>query len=112
MTTRKKGPSPDGIDNLLRELSENESVGVMSRRKQQSAFVQVSEDTEQLRYAPPHWSGTGYYGMGRYWISLLHSSSTHTHCGYFKQPALHLRSVGASCPSLPSELDHSHISTG
>ncbi|GFX76938.1 transposable element Tcb1 transposase [Trichonephila clavipes] len=31
---------------------------------------------------------------------------------YFKQPALYLRGVGASCPSLPSGLDHSHISTG
>ncbi|GFW03051.1 uncharacterized protein TNCV_156711 [Trichonephila clavipes] len=26
------------------------------------------QDVEQLRYAPPHWSCTGYYGMGRYWI--------------------------------------------
>ncbi|GFV21703.1 uncharacterized protein TNCV_164341 [Trichonephila clavipes] len=52
------------------------------------------------RYAPPHWSCTGYYGIGRYWISLSHSSSTH--CRYFKQPALHLRGAGASCPSLPS----------
>ncbi|GFX18280.1 transposable element Tcb1 transposase [Trichonephila clavipes] len=33
--------------------------------------------------------------MGRYWISLSHSSSTH--CRYFKQPALHHRSVGAIC---------------
>ncbi|GFX57876.1 hypothetical protein TNCV_3068431 [Trichonephila clavipes] len=49
-------------------------------------------------------------GMGRYWISLSHSSSTH--CRYFKQPALHLQGVGASCPSLPSGLGHSHISTG
>ncbi|GFV34553.1 transposable element Tcb1 transposase [Trichonephila clavipes] len=40
--------------------------------------------------------------MGRYWISLSHSSSTHFRC--FKQPALHLRGVGASCPFLPSEL--------
>ncbi|GFX86855.1 transposable element Tcb1 transposase [Trichonephila clavipes] len=40
--------------------------------------------------------------MGWYWISLSHSSSTH--CRYFKQPALHLRGVGASCPSLPSGL--------
>ncbi|GFX42078.1 transposable element Tcb1 transposase [Trichonephila clavipes] len=47
---------------------------------------------------------------GGYWISLSHSSSTH--CRYFKQPALHLRGVGASCPSLPSGLGHSHISTG
>ncbi|GFW18169.1 transposable element Tcb1 transposase [Trichonephila clavipes] len=68
------------------------------------------EDAEQLRYAPPHWSSTGCYGMGRYCISLSHSSSTR--CWYFKQPALHLRGVGASCPSLPSGLGHSHISTG
>ncbi|GFW69980.1 transposable element Tcb1 transposase [Trichonephila clavipes] len=32
------------------------------------------EDAEQLRYAPPHWSCTEYYGIGRYWISLSHSS--------------------------------------
>ncbi|GFW17225.1 transposable element Tcb1 transposase [Trichonephila clavipes] len=56
------------------------------------------EDAEQLRYAPPHWSCTGYYGIGWYWISLSHSSITH--CRHFKQPALHLRSVGASCSSL------------
>ncbi|GFU14981.1 uncharacterized protein TNCV_795501 [Trichonephila clavipes] len=68
------------------------------------------DDAEQLRYAPPHWSCIGYYGMGRYWISLSHSSSTH--CRYFKQPVLHLRGVGASCTSLPSGLGHSHISTG
>ncbi|GFX88879.1 hypothetical protein TNCV_2575861 [Trichonephila clavipes] len=68
------------------------------------------EDAEQLSYAPSNWSCTGHYGMGRYWISLSHSSSTH--CRYFKQPALHLRGVGASCPSLPSGLDHSHILTG
>ncbi|GFW52501.1 hypothetical protein TNCV_404291 [Trichonephila clavipes] len=68
-----------------------------------------TEDAEQLRYAPPFWSCTGYCGMGRYWIGLSHSSSTH--CRYFKQPTLHLRDVGASCPSLPSGLDHSHIST-
>ncbi|GFX60104.1 transposable element Tcb1 transposase [Trichonephila clavipes] len=59
---------------------------------------------------PPLGSCTGYYGMERYWISLSYSSSTH--CWYFKKPALHLRGVGASCPSLPSELIHSHISTG
>ncbi|GFV76074.1 transposable element Tcb1 transposase [Trichonephila clavipes] len=47
---------------------------------------------------------------GWYWISLSHSSSMH--CRYFKQPALHLRSVGDRCPSLPSGLGHSHISTG
>ncbi|GFT95762.1 HTH_38 domain-containing protein [Trichonephila clavipes] len=68
------------------------------------------EDAEHLRYAPPRWSCIGYYGMGRYWISLSHSSSTH--CWYFKQPAIDLRGVGASCPSLPSGLGHSHISTG
>ncbi|GFU12058.1 uncharacterized protein TNCV_2095281 [Trichonephila clavipes] len=65
-------------------------------------------DAEQLRYAPPHWSCTEYYGMGRYWISLTHSSSTH--CRYFKQPVLHPRDVRASCSSLHSGLDHSHIS--
>ncbi|GFT81953.1 hypothetical protein TNCV_3909211 [Trichonephila clavipes] len=53
---------------------------------------------------------TGYYGMGWYWISLSHSSSTY--CRYFKQPALHLRGAGATCPSLPSGLGHSPISTG
>ncbi|GFX62705.1 transposable element Tcb1 transposase [Trichonephila clavipes] len=35
-----------------------------------------------------------------------------THCRYFKQLTLHLRGVGASCPSLPSGFGHSHISTG
>ncbi|GFW12157.1 hypothetical protein TNCV_4936011 [Trichonephila clavipes] len=70
----------------------------------------VKGDAEQLRYAPPHWPCTGYYVMGWYWISLSHSSCTH--CRYFKQPALHLRGVGANCPSLPSGLGHSHISTG
>ncbi|GFV51955.1 transposable element Tcb1 transposase [Trichonephila clavipes] len=49
------------------------------------------DDAEQLRYAPPHWSCTGYYGMEWNWISLSHSSSTH--CRYFKQPALHLTEV-------------------
>ncbi|GFW61152.1 hypothetical protein TNCV_4873621 [Trichonephila clavipes] len=68
------------------------------------------ENAEQLRYAPPHWSCTGYYGMGRYRISLSHSSSRHYR--YFKQLALHLRGVGASCPSFHSELGHCHISTG
>ncbi|GFX90020.1 transposable element Tcb1 transposase [Trichonephila clavipes] len=67
------------------------------------------EDAGQLLYAPPHWSCTEYYGMEPYWISLSHSSSTHYR--YFKQPALHLRGVGANCPSLPSGLGHSHIST-
>ncbi|GFU58439.1 transposable element Tcb1 transposase [Trichonephila clavipes] len=42
------------------------------------------EDAEQLRYAPPHWSCTGYYGMGWYWISLSHSSNTH--CRAWPQP--------------------------
>ncbi|GFU84093.1 hypothetical protein TNCV_2299061 [Trichonephila clavipes] len=69
------------------------------------------EDAEQLRYATPHWFCIDYYGMGRYCISLSHSSSTQ-HCGYFKQPALYLRGVGACCTSLPSGLGHSHISKG
>ncbi|GFW93704.1 hypothetical protein TNCV_4542311 [Trichonephila clavipes] len=47
------------------------------------------------------WGGIGY-----------HSHFSSTHCQYFKQSALHLRGVGASCPSLPSGLGHSHISTG
>ncbi|GFV99534.1 uncharacterized protein TNCV_5078981 [Trichonephila clavipes] len=51
-------------------------------------------DAEQLRYAPSHLFCTGYYGMGRYWISLLYSSSKH--CRYFKQLTLHLRGAGAS----------------
>ncbi|GFT64870.1 transposable element Tcb1 transposase [Trichonephila clavipes] len=49
------------------------------------------EDTEQLRYAPQHWSCTEYYGMGWYWISLSHSSSTH--CWYFKQPEWYISEV-------------------
>ncbi|GFY07891.1 transposable element Tcb1 transposase [Trichonephila clavipes] len=68
------------------------------------------EKAEQLRYASPHWSCTEYYGIGRYWISLSPSSSTP--CRYFKEPALRLQCVGASCPSLPSGLGHSHIPTG
>ncbi|GFU70279.1 hypothetical protein TNCV_904211 [Trichonephila clavipes] len=69
------------------------------------------EDVEQLRYTPPHWFCTGYYGNGVVLdITLAHSSSTH--CRYFKQPLLHLRGVGAICPSLPSGLGRSHISTG
>ncbi|GFY06769.1 transposable element Tcb1 transposase [Trichonephila clavipes] len=67
---------------------------------------------EQLRYAPPHWSCTGYYVMAWYWISLSHFYRSSTHCWYFKQPALHFQGVGASCTSLPSGLGHSHISTG
>ncbi|GFV88251.1 transposable element Tcb1 transposase [Trichonephila clavipes] len=42
------------------------------------------EDTEQLRDAPSHWSCTGYHGVGWYWISFSHSSSTH--CRYLKKP--------------------------
>ncbi|GFX15190.1 hypothetical protein TNCV_2708951 [Trichonephila clavipes] len=75
-----------------------------------SLEVTWRKNAEQLRYAPPHCSCTRYYGMGRYWISLSHSSSLR--CRYFKQPTLHLRGVGNSCPSLPSEFGHSHISTG
>ncbi|GFV36213.1 uncharacterized protein TNCV_2232601 [Trichonephila clavipes] len=48
--------------------------------------------------------------LQRYWISFLHSSTTQ--CRYLIQSALHLRGVRASCPSLPSGLGHSHISTG
>ncbi|GFU71433.1 transposable element Tcb1 transposase [Trichonephila clavipes] len=91
-------------------LKSRASLSATPRWSNSSLETPWREDTEQWRYAPPHWSCTGYYGMGRYWISLLHSSSTH--CRYFKQPALHLRGVGASCPSLPSGLGHSRISRG
>ncbi|GFV99909.1 transposable element Tcb1 transposase [Trichonephila clavipes] len=50
----------------------------------------------------------GIMVLGRYCISLLHSSGMHYR--YFKQPALHLRGVGASCSSLLSGLGPSHIS--
>ncbi|GFT42923.1 hypothetical protein TNCV_1614951 [Trichonephila clavipes] len=85
-------------------VSNNTMVGLESGQNREE------KNAEQLRYAPPHWSYTGYYGMGWHWITLLHSSSTH--CRYFKYPALHLRGVGASCPSLPSALGNIHISTG
>ncbi|GFT43916.1 hypothetical protein TNCV_1183471 [Trichonephila clavipes] len=48
------------------------------------------------------WGGIGYHSR----TPLVR------YCRYFKQPSLHLRGVGASCPSLPSRLGHSHISTG
>ncbi|GFV13778.1 transposable element Tcb1 transposase [Trichonephila clavipes] len=109
----------------------------MSRRKQRSAFDQVSEfDRERIVAYPDcglsfreivsartirrRLQQSGLSGRRPLldaepqtspppMISLLHFSSTH--CRYFKQPALHLRGVGASCPSLPSGLAHSHIST-
>ncbi|GFY22809.1 transposable element Tcb1 transposase [Trichonephila clavipes] len=46
---------------------------------------------------------------GRYLISRWHSFTTRYR--YFKQPVLHLRGVGASCPSLPSGHSISHMST-
>ncbi|GFY35743.1 transposable element Tcb1 transposase [Trichonephila clavipes] len=49
------------------------------------------------------WAGIGYHS---------HAPFSLSHCRYFKQPALHLRGVGASCPSLPSGLGRSHISIG
>ncbi|GFX37408.1 hypothetical protein TNCV_3106601 [Trichonephila clavipes] len=63
------------------------------------------EDAEQLRYAPPHWSCTGYYGMGRYWISLSRSSSTHCRFFYFLLGSSeyffsHLIVVGSSVPAI------------
>ncbi|GFV00386.1 hypothetical protein TNCV_3643641 [Trichonephila clavipes] len=48
----------------------------------------VGEAAELLRYALPHWSRTWYHGLRWYWFSLPHFSSSH--CGYTKQPALHL----------------------
>ncbi|GFU88507.1 hypothetical protein TNCV_567801 [Trichonephila clavipes] len=88
------------------------SVCVSARPRWSDSSLETlwREDAEQLRYAPPHWFCSEYYGMGRYWISL--SLCSRTHCRYFKQPAQHLRGIGASCPSLPSGLGHSHISTG
>ncbi|GFT55500.1 hypothetical protein TNCV_1326681 [Trichonephila clavipes] len=88
-------------------LTKQSSICVATPRWSDSSLeTPWREDAEQLHYAPPHWYCIGYYGMGRYWIALSHSSSTH--CRYFKQPALHHRGVGASCPSLPSGLGHSH----
>ncbi|GFT50762.1 transposable element Tcb1 transposase [Trichonephila clavipes] len=34
------------------------------RLRRQCLETPWREDAEQLRYAPPHWSRTGYYGMG------------------------------------------------
>ncbi|GFU95494.1 hypothetical protein TNCV_2729481 [Trichonephila clavipes] len=85
-------------------------LSATSRWSDSSLETPWTEDAEQLRYAPPHWSCTGYYNMRWYGISLLHSSSTH--CRYFYQPAQQLQGDGSSCPSLPPGLGHSHISTG
>ncbi|GFW26093.1 transposon Tf2-8 polyprotein [Trichonephila clavipes] len=62
-------------------LISHASVSATPRWSDSSLETPWREDAEQLRYAQRHWSCTGYYGMGRYWISLSHSSSTH--CGYF-----------------------------
>ncbi|GFT85651.1 hypothetical protein TNCV_4253621 [Trichonephila clavipes] len=91
-------------------LKSRASLSATPRWSNSSLETPWREDAEQLRYAPPHWSCTGYYSMGRYWISLSHSSRTH--CWYFNEPAIHLRGIGASYPSLPSGLGHSHISLG
>ncbi|GFW50677.1 uncharacterized protein TNCV_2889791 [Trichonephila clavipes] len=49
-------------------------ITVMSRRKQRSAFDQVSEfDRGRI---VPHWSCTGCYGMGRYSTPLVRIAST------------------------------------
>ncbi|GFV40870.1 transposable element Tcb1 transposase [Trichonephila clavipes] len=45
------------------------------------------------------WGGIEYHSR----TSLVRIAGT------FKQPALHLRDAGASCPSLSSGLVHSHI---
>ena len=71
---------------------------VTPRLQRSSLETPWREDAEHLYYVPPHWSYTGYYDMGRYWITLSLSSSTYFR--YFKQPALHLLGVGARCPSL------------
>ncbi|GFV23253.1 hypothetical protein TNCV_1514471 [Trichonephila clavipes] len=56
-----------------------------------------------------HWFSAGMVWGG---IGCHSHSPLVCICRYFKQPALHLRGLGASCPSLPSGLGHSHISTG
>ncbi|GFS60180.1 transposable element Tcb1 transposase [Trichonephila clavipes] len=56
------------------------------------------DEAEQLRYAPPHWPCTGYYGMERYWISLSHSSSTH--CRVFVNHQIELLPWPARFPDL------------
>ncbi|GFY07658.1 transposable element Tcb1 transposase [Trichonephila clavipes] len=56
------------------------------------------EDAEQLRYTPPYWSCTGYYGMGRYWISLKNFSSTH--CRFFVNHQIELLPLPARSPDL------------
>ncbi|GFX86513.1 transposable element Tcb1 transposase [Trichonephila clavipes] len=48
------------------------------------------------------WGSIGYHSR----TPLVRTADT------LKQPALHLRGVGVGCPSLPSGLGHSHISTG
>ncbi|GFT69095.1 transposable element Tcb1 transposase [Trichonephila clavipes] len=55
------------------------SVHLSATQRWSDSSLETSwrEDTEQLRYASPHWSCTGYYGMGWYWISLSDYSSTH-----------------------------------
>ncbi|GFU69172.1 hypothetical protein TNCV_3284501 [Trichonephila clavipes] len=50
------------------------SEGGTPRRSDLSLETPWREDAEQLRYAPPHWSCSGYYGIERYWISLSHSN--------------------------------------
>ncbi|GFT50011.1 hypothetical protein TNCV_1994601 [Trichonephila clavipes] len=52
------------------------------------------------------------YGMGWYWISLSHSSSTHC-TGTLNSQRYISEVLEPGCPSLPSRgLSHSHISTG
>ncbi|GFV62073.1 hypothetical protein TNCV_4108761 [Trichonephila clavipes] len=50
--------------------------------------------------------------MSEMWKKYGIERKNGTYYRHFKQPELHLRGVGASCPSLPSGLRHSHISTG
>ncbi|GFU42320.1 hypothetical protein TNCV_4554771 [Trichonephila clavipes] len=60
-TTDRRGRShPPQCTTSLTHLS------ATSRWLNSSLETPWREDAEQLRYAPPHWSCTLYYGMGRY----------------------------------------------
>ncbi|GFX87742.1 hypothetical protein TNCV_2190191 [Trichonephila clavipes] len=58
-TTDRRGRShPPQCTTSLTHLSET------ARWSDSSLETPWREEAEQLRYAPPHWSCTGYYGMG------------------------------------------------
>ncbi|GFS95833.1 hypothetical protein TNCV_2259121 [Trichonephila clavipes] len=79
----------------------------MTRRKQLSSLDQVSEfDRERIVAYPDCGLPSGKS------VVVLDETKQRMHCRNFKQPAQHLRDVGAICPSLHSGLGLSHISTG